>query len=314
MRKLHLLALLAVFTGGCAYVDVPPGHVAVNWTLDGMEPRVYREGEWHIGMYDKPTVLDARSQDREERLYVLTANGERIVLDASIAYHIMPKEAVQLMQDEGLHYYSKLIGPVLRSQARRVIGRYLPEEIYSTKREAIEREIREGVENAIRGRHLVLEAVLIRDITLPGDIQRAINDKLQAEQQSLKQKYLLDTARQVADREKLEADAKAERSHISARSDAANTSIRAAADAEATRVRAQADADETLIDAKAEAQAKEITARATQEAQRLVDKTLSPKILAWDRIQATSKLATADNSKVVVLGGGERVTPLMKIP
>jgi regulator of protease activity HflC (stomatin/prohibitin superfamily) len=314
VHRTKTVALLALLAGGCAYIDVPPGHVAVNWTLDGMEPKVYREGEWHIGYYDKATVLDSRSQDREERLYVLTANGERIVLDASVAYHIVPQEAVQLMQDEGVHYYSKLLGPVLRSQARRVIGHYLPEEIYSTKREAIEREIREGVAKAIEGRHLVLEAVLIRDITLPEDIQRAINDKLRAEQESLKQKYLMDTARQVADREKLQADAEAQRSHIGARSDAENVRIRAEADAEATHLRAQAAADETRIDARAQADAKEIAARATEDSQRLIQKTLTPKVLEYDRVEATSDLARADNSKVIVLGAGSKTTPLMQLP
>ncbi len=313
MSSAKRLIPLVLLASGCAYVDVPPGHVAVNWTLDGMDSRVYREGEWHIGLYDKPTVLDARSQDREERLNVLTANGERIVLDASVAYHLIPTDAVKLVQDEGIHYYSKFLGPVLRSQARRVIGRYLPEEIYSTKREAIEREIRQGVETALNGRHLVLEAVLIRDITLPGDIQRAINDKLQAEQESFKQKYLMDTARQVAERKKLESDASAERAHSAARSDAENAASRAEADAAATRVRAAAAADETLITAKAEAQAKEIGAKATENAQRLIERTITPRILDWDRVKATADLAKADNSKVIVLGGG-KATPLLQIP
>jgi len=47
-------------------------------------------------------------------------------------------------QEIGPHYYKTIIEPVLRSEARRVLGRYTPEEIYSTKRDLIEREIREG--------------------------------------------------------------------------------------------------------------------------------------------------------------------------
>ncbi len=291
--KKHAIVLFALLAGGCAYVDVPPGHVAVNWTLKGMDPTVYKAGEWGIGYYDKATVLDARSQDREERLYVLTSNGERIVLDASITYHIIANEAVQLMEDEGIHYYSKLIGPVLRSQARKVVGRYLPEEIYSTRREAIEREIREGVEQKIQGHHVVLEAVLVRDITLPAEIQQAINDKLQAEQEALKQKYLLDTAKQVAERQKVEAQGEAERA-----------SIRARADAENARIAAKGDADAKLISSKA-----------TAEAQRTIQASITPQILEWQRIKATSDLSRSSNSKVIVLGGSSsKATPLLQIP
>ncbi len=293
MRRQRWMLGLVLLGSGCAFVDLPPGHVAVNWTLKGIDPPVYKEGEWNIGYYDKATVLDARSQDREERLFVLTSNGERIVLDASIAYHIIPNEAILLMQDEGIHYYSKLIGPVLRSQARKVIGRYLPEEIYSTRREAIEREIREGIEQKIQGHHVVLEAVLIRDITLPAEIQQAINDKLQAEQESLKQKYLLDTAKQVALRQNVEAQAEAERTHI-----------RAEQDAENARIAAKGDADSRVI-----------TAKATAEAQRTIQASITPQILEWQRIKAESDLSRAPNSKVIVLGGGTgKTTPLLQLP
>ena len=51
----------------------------------------------------------------------------------------------------GPKYYEKILEPVLRSEARRVFGRYTPEEIYSTKRDVIEREIRSGVHQQDRG-------------------------------------------------------------------------------------------------------------------------------------------------------------------
>jgi prohibitin 1 len=73
-----------------------------------------------------------------------------------------------------------------------VIGRYQPEEIYSTQREVIERQIREEVEKAIVGRHVVLETVLVRNVTLPETIQQAIKEKLQAEQMALKMKFVLE--------------------------------------------------------------------------------------------------------------------------
>jgi regulator of protease activity HflC (stomatin/prohibitin superfamily) len=287
----HLVLLCALGTG-CAYVDVPAGHVAVNWTLSGMSPKIYKEGEWNIGYYDKATVLDARSQEREERLNVLCSNGEQIVLDTSVRYHLVADEALQLVQDLGIHYYAKLLGPTLRSQARRVIGRYLPEEIYSTKREIIEREIREGFESAIKGRHIVLEVVLIRDVMLPPEIQQAINDKLEAEQQSLKQKYLLETAKQVADRQKVEAEAAAEQ----------------------TRIRVQADADGRRIAALADADDKRTAAKATADYEKLVQANLTPQLLEWQRIEAMSDLSRSQNAKVIFMGAGAgKTTPLLDV-
>lgn len=277
------LLLLCALGTGCAYVDVPAGHVAVDWTINGMSDKIYKEGEWNIGYWDKATVLDARSQEREERLNVLCANGEQIVLDTSVRYHLVAEEALQLVKDLGVHYYAKLLGPTLQSQARRVIGRYLPEEIYSTKREVIEREIREGFETAIKGRHVVLEAVLIRDVVLPPEIQQAINDKLEAEQQSLKQKYLLETAKQVADRQRVEAEAAAEQ----------------------TRIRVQADADGRRIAAQADADDKRIAAKATSDYEKLVQQNLTPQLLEWQRIEAMSDLSRSPNAKVIFQGSGK---------
>jgi hypothetical protein len=56
---------------------------------------------------------------------------------------------------------------VLRSEARKVGGRYSSEEIYSTERESVEREILDETRAAIAGKPVELEAILIRDVDLP---------------------------------------------------------------------------------------------------------------------------------------------------
>src|SRR5262249_40834242 len=159
-------------------------------------------------------------------------------------------EAVALDHDLGVHYYDVLLGPTLRSQARRVIGRYQPEEIYSTQRELIERQIREGIAASIKGRHVELERVLIRNVTPPESIQAAINDKLQAEQAALKMKFVIAQAEAEQQKQLMEVKAKAEREKIAAQ---------AAADA------------------------KRIDAQATDDYARLIQQHMTDKMLQWQR-------------------------------
>ena len=90
-------------------------------------------------------VYDLRSMNHDEVLDVIAVNGLGMKLDASVRYHVEPAEVVQMHQEIGADYYRTVLEPVLRSEARRVFGRYTPEEIYSTKRDLIEREIREGL-------------------------------------------------------------------------------------------------------------------------------------------------------------------------
>lgn len=155
---------------------------------------------------------------RDETLDVIAVNGLGIKLEASVRYHLNPSEVVSLQREIGPDYYSKILEPVLRSEARRVFGRYTPEEIYSTKREIVEREIREGQYAKIEGKHIVLEAILIRNVELPEAIRHAIDQKLAAEQEVLKMKYVLEVSTSAADERRIEAQGIADYNHIIAAS------------------------------------------------------------------------------------------------
>jgi regulator of protease activity HflC (stomatin/prohibitin superfamily) len=279
--------VFGVMSSACSYATVGSGEIGVVWTPEG-KPRALPEGEWGIGTYDHTTIYNARSQEHEERLEVLAANGLRIVLDTSIRYHIVPGEAVALDHDLGVHYYDVLVGPTLKSQARRVVGRYQPEEIYSTQREMIERQVREGVEGAIKGRHVVLEGVLIRNVSLPESIQAAINDKLQAEQSALKMKFVIAQSEAEQQKQLMEVKAQAERDKIAAQNQG-----------EVARIEAQAAAD-----------AKRIDAQATDDYERIVQQHMSERMLQWNRVDAMKSLAASPNAKVIMLGGEGKGTVL----
>jgi regulator of protease activity HflC (stomatin/prohibitin superfamily) len=265
----------------CSYAHVGSGEVGIVRTPSGVNPEVLKTGDWGIGFWDQATLYNARSQEQGEQLDVLASNGLKIVLDASIRYHIVPEEAVALDRELGVHYYGILIGPTLRSQARRVVGRYQPEEIYSTQREAIERQIREGVETAIKGRHVVLEAVLIRNVRLPDEIQTAITHKLEAEQQALQMKFVIARAQAEAEKRLVEEKAEAERQAIAA----------------------QGKANALRIDAQAAADAKRMEGQATADYQRALAAGLNEPMLRFYQIDAMKRLGLSPNSKLIFLGG-----------
>jgi regulator of protease activity HflC (stomatin/prohibitin superfamily) len=105
----------------------------------------------------------------------------------------------------GPNYFDVILAPVIRSEARKVGGRYTPEEIYSTKRDAVEAEIFAEVESALEGRHVELEAILVRNVELPATIRTAITEKLEEEQKALKMEFTLNRESKEADRKRIEA-------------------------------------------------------------------------------------------------------------
>jgi regulator of protease activity HflC (stomatin/prohibitin superfamily) len=305
MNGSHFFALgIAGALAGCTYASIGSGEVGVVRTPSGMDPHVYTAGDWRIGSDDHTTVYSVRSQEHAERLEVQSSDGLGITLDTSVRYHVIPDEVLALDRELGPHYYDTLLGPTLKSQARRVVGRFTPDQIYSTQREQIEKEIREGIDNAIKGRHLVLEAVLVRNVMLPPQLQAAITDKLEAEQAALKMKFVI-AQQEAEDQKKLEeTKAEAQRAKIQAdaASDAQRTRAQAAADA--TRVSAQADADAKRVTAQADADAKRLDAQATDDYERLVAQHLSTAILKLQAIAAQKALADSPNAKLVLVGGG----------
>ncbi len=194
-----------ILLSSCATVG--PGKVGVLWTSSsGTQSEVYHEGSYSVAFWNTFYIYDLRTMSHDELLEVIASNGLGIKLDASIQYHIDAKEVVALQKEVGPEYYATIVSPVLRSEARRIIGKYTPEEIYSTKRDVIEREIREGLVAKMSGKHVTLEAVLIRNIELPEAIRRAIDQKLEAEQEVQKMKFVLEVSKSQAEQRRIEAD------------------------------------------------------------------------------------------------------------
>ncbi len=218
VRRMVWVVWMVAAAGGCA-TTVGPGRVAVLWRAsNGTQTNAYGEGLHYIAPWNDMYVYDLRSMSHDEVLDVIAVNGLGIKLDASVRYHLNPDEVVALQKEIGPEYYRTILEPVLRSEARRVFGRYTPEEIYSTKRDLIEREIREGLRSKIEGKHIALEAVLIRNVELPEAIRHAIDQKLAAEQDVLKMKYVIEVAKHTAEQRRIEAQGIADYNQIIAAS------------------------------------------------------------------------------------------------
>ena len=204
MKRVRFLFALLLLS---SCVTVGPGQAGVLWKAGGgTQKETYSEGEYWVWFQNRMYVYDMRVMSNDEKLNVIANNGLSITLDASVRYRIAPNEVVALQEEIGPDYYNVILEPLVRSDARRVIGRYSPEEIYSTKRDVIEREIREQLVGRAEGKHLVIEAVLIRNVELPPAIRQAIDQKLAAEQEVLKMNYVLDITKAQADQRRAEAE------------------------------------------------------------------------------------------------------------
>ena len=149
---------------------------------------------------------DVKIHETFEKMEVLSKNGLSIRIDLSFRYNPVEEQIGYLHDEIGRDYVERIIKPEIRSVTREVIGNYLPEELYSTKREAIEDEIESLTRGKVEGKYIALDAILIRDVTLPQTLRAGIEKKLVQEQEALEYEFKIAKAKKEAERKEIEAE------------------------------------------------------------------------------------------------------------
>lgn len=153
---------------------------------DGVDTsQVYGEGfEWHSPWNDL-IVYDMREKSKEYQSKVLDKNGLDVTIIASVNYRLVKGTSAKVHLKYGEGYEDILIDKVSRGAIKDVVGKYGAEELYSTKREALESEIELSIEQAFEGNFVSLSFVEVSDVDLPPAISKAIENKEKQEQANL---------------------------------------------------------------------------------------------------------------------------------
>ena len=198
-------------------VTVEAGHAGVLFkTFSGGidTENTYGEGFHFMAPWNKMIIYETRQQEIAEEMNVLSSNGLEIAVDVSAWYQPSKARLGLLHANIGKDYLRRVVIPALRGAARSVIGRYTPEQIYSTKRDAIQDEIFIETKNLLDQKYVDLQQVLIRSIILPTTIKSAIEGKLKQEQESLEYEFKLEKALKEAERQRIDAEGKAKANEI----------------------------------------------------------------------------------------------------
>ncbi|RLD33996.1 MAG: prohibitin family protein [Bacteroidetes bacterium] len=198
-------------------VTVDAGHAGVIFRLLGGgidTTQTYSEGFHFISPLNKMVIYETRQQEIAEEMNVLSSNGLEISVDVSAWYKPEYAKLGLLHSKIGQDYLRRVVVPSLRASARSVIGRYTPEQIYSTKRDVIQVEIFEEAKIILDNKYVDLTQILIRSIILPPTIKSAIESKLKQEQESLEYEFKLEKAEKEAERQRIDAEGKAKANQI----------------------------------------------------------------------------------------------------
>ncbi len=214
-----VIVIIALILFSKSFVTVDRGEQGVLWKrFNGgvvIDEPALGEGFHLVAPWNKVDIYNVRQQNMFIRdMEVLSSNGLEIKLDVSVLY--MPKisELGLLHKTKGENYDQVVIIPEIRSAARSVVGRYTPEQLYSSKRDAIQKEIYEEIKIKASSQHVQINDVLVRDVTLPPTIKDAIERKLGQEQEFLEYEFRLQKAKKEAEKQIIEAKGKADANRI----------------------------------------------------------------------------------------------------
>ncbi len=215
--------------------------------------------------------------------------GLTIKSEISILYRIKSKDAIDVLENIGLDFEEVIILPVFRSASADVCARFMAKDMHSAERSKIEREIRDQMTTTLEARGFIIEAVLMKNITLPAGLSKAIEDKLQAEQDALRMEFILQRESKDAERRVIEAEGQKQISII----------------------QADAQKQSQTIMAEGEKAARITEAQGIKEANELMNASLTRTVLKYKSIEAYRELIGSNNAKVIISDGK---TPIIGLP
>lgn len=215
LKILPILVIgLLILMASKFWISVPAGHVAVATLFGAVKPEAYPEGlNMPVNPLLKFHLFDVREKTHFEQARVPSQDQLQTKIDVSVQYRLNGEMASKILQETGtinnmleVQLVPKLRS-LLREQGKSV--RRAEDFFLETTQEQLQTSLTAGLSEYLAPKGIKVSAVLIRDISLPPFISKAIEAKKEREQEVEKQKAELE--RYKTEQQQLIAAAEAQR-------------------------------------------------------------------------------------------------------
>ncbi len=202
---LFILFFSLLSLGSC--VVVRQGEFGVKRTLGTYSDNVYTSGLRPFNPFTSLIIkVSAQTENIEVSLVIPSREGLSIQSEVSILYRVKgKKDAPDLLRKVGEDYEGTVILPVFRSAVADVTSKYYAKDMHSGNRAEIEVAIRDLMMKTLDDKGILVESVLLKSIVLPKSLAKAIEDKLEAEQQAQRMEFVLQQEQREAERMRIKA-------------------------------------------------------------------------------------------------------------
>ncbi len=219
-KMLRLVSFILIIVGvlSKSFVQIEPGQIGVKTLFGKVQDDVLPSGLNFINPLLEIRRMDVKTQNytmsgihdegnkaSDDAIRVLTSDGLEVTIDLTVLYKLLPSDAPKIVRETGADYTDKIVRPLARTKIRDNAVYYDAISLYSTKRDEFQQRIFTSIENDFKKRGLVLEQLLVRNITLPQSVKTTIEQKINAEQDAQKMQFVLLKEKQEAERKRVEA-------------------------------------------------------------------------------------------------------------
>ncbi|MBL7729299.1 MAG: prohibitin family protein, partial [Dinghuibacter sp.] len=217
LRAVGFMLVAFGILGKC-FIQIDAGRVGVKKLFGKIQPDVLSSGLHFVNPlldiekmdiktqnYTMSGVHDEGEKSGDDGIRALTSDGLEITLDLTVLYRVIPSEAPRLLRETGSDYQDKIVRPIARTKIRDMAVYYDAVSMFSNKRDEFQARIFKGIDEEFKKRGLLLENLLVRNITLPASVKDVIEQKIQAEQEAQKMQFVLQKEKQEAERKRVEA-------------------------------------------------------------------------------------------------------------
>ena len=211
---LILFVIFVIFCNPIAMVGV--GQRGVKVTLGKVSPKSYSEGIHFVTPFiSKIKVMNVKTQKISMSTDVYTKDIQQARISYVVNYNLMPQYVHQMYREVGMDYLNTILMPAIEGTIKDVIGKWNAQDLVANREKAT-KEILVKLYDHLQDNYINISDFQMTAINYSDVFERAIEEKVKAEQEALKAKNKTVQIEEEAKQKIISAEAEAKSMRIRA--------------------------------------------------------------------------------------------------
>ena len=146
-------------------------------------------------MASKPTEGQKPGDDS---IMARTSDGQEVSIDSSTIFQIDTEEVIRIHIEWQGRYIEDFVRPVVRGLVRTQVSQYKVDEVNSSKRLDLERDLDDQVRAVFKDKGLILDRFILRNIAFSQEYAASVEEKQVALQAKTQAEYQAESVRKLA--------------------------------------------------------------------------------------------------------------------